>query len=149
MADFPLRNILVPAVLVSSTVFSVLTLPVLNVRPTSVALNLPSFLGGNLQYSIFERGNKNLTIRYIGFVIMASAGSGIATAELVRKWHAQLEKKANLQHLAQQMHGSTPLVSEEEAQLSNSLSSDDLASEDLTLNQLALDQLDSIEPAFF
>lgn len=114
MADFPLRNILVPAVLVGSTVFSVLTLPVLSLRPTSVALNLPAFLGGDLRYSIFERGNKNLTIRYIGFVIIASAGSGIATAELVRKWHAQMEKKqVRQQQRSEQMKPHVPTSAEQ------------------------------------
>ncbi len=106
MSSIPLRNIFFPAVLMSSAVFSALTLPLVLVEPAShsqaidaqatqnvVATDSSSLLAQGFQpiLDIFESGNKGLAIRYIGFSIVASVGAGIATAEVMRKASRRLE----------------------------------------------------------
>lgn len=97
------KSILFPAVLMSSTVFSVLTLPLVLFEPESTVVSaeviqtdLPAFSPLQPLFDIFESGNKTLAIRYIGFSVVASASAGIATAELLRQASRRAEQ-ANLQ----------------------------------------------------
>ena len=86
MKDFPIRNIFLPAALAASAVFSAFTLPTALQRSTTHAVDLPLVT----QKSQMGLGqvHKDIAIPYIGTVIVFSAGAGIATAELVRKWRA-------------------------------------------------------------
>lgn len=85
MNSFPLRQLILPAVLVASGVFSVLTLPLALYRPNSVNVELP-FFEGELQ-PVFESGNRDLAIRYVGCAIVTSVAAGVATVELKRRSH--------------------------------------------------------------
>lgn len=111
------KSILFPAVLMSSTVFSVLTLPLVLFEPESIAVSaeviqtdLPAFSPLQPLFDIFESGNKTLAIRYIGFSVVASASAGIATAELLRQASRRAEQ-ANLQPVFV-LSDQTPVVAE-------------------------------------
>ncbi|MEO1298816.1 MAG: hypothetical protein AAFW75_24160 [Cyanobacteria bacterium J06636_16] len=86
MKDFPIRNIFLPAALAASAVFSAFTLPAALQRSTTHAVDLPIIT----QKSQMGLGqvHKDVAIPYIGTVIVFSAGAGMATAELIRKWWA-------------------------------------------------------------
>ena len=86
MKDFPVRNIFLPAALAASAVFSALTLPTALRQPTNHAVDLP-LIDQNSQIRLSEV-HKDIAIPYLGTVIVLSAGSGIATAELIRKWRS-------------------------------------------------------------
>jgi hypothetical protein len=89
------RNVVLPAVLMSSAVFSALTLPLVLFEPEPLSapasdiapIDEPSPIFRSFQpiLDIFESGNKGLAIRYIGVSIVASVGAGIVTAELMRQ----------------------------------------------------------------
>jgi len=95
MSSIQFRNVILPAVLMSSAVFSALTLPLVLFEPEPVSAPIsdlapidepsPVFQGFQPILDIFESGNKGLAIRYIGFSIVASVGAGIVTAELMRQ----------------------------------------------------------------
>jgi hypothetical protein len=80
---------ILPAVLASSAVFSLLTLPFFFYRsqPESVVDSLP--FGQELQ-PIIASHNRDLTIRYIGGALVTSVMLGIGTVELWRRQKAQL-----------------------------------------------------------
>jgi hypothetical protein len=90
MSSIPLSNILLPAVFISSTVFSVLTLPFAFIKSEPVVIELPPFFSGEIQ-PIFDGENKDVAIPYVGFAIVVSVGAGIASVELQRRWHAYRE----------------------------------------------------------
>lgn len=94
MHDLPLRNIFLPATLVASTFFSVLTLPaVLLQSPDDILAWLPSSKRPSqidLAYI-----HKEVMIPYIGTTIILSAGAGVVTAELVRKRLSAKQTSAN------------------------------------------------------
>ncbi|MEO0985152.1 MAG: hypothetical protein AAFY20_06340 [Cyanobacteria bacterium J06639_14] len=92
MQDFPIRNIFLPAALAASAVFSALTLPTALQRSTTHAVDLPT--SSQQSQMDLSRVHKDIAIPYIGTVIVLSAGAGIATAELVRKWHAARKSTA-------------------------------------------------------
>lgn len=95
MSSIQFRNVIIPAVLMSSAVFSALTLPLVLFEPEPLSapvsdiapIDQPSPVFQSFQpiLDIFESGNKGLAIRYIGFSIVASVGAGIVTAELMRQ----------------------------------------------------------------
>ena len=90
MTSYSLSSILLPAVFVSSAVFSSLTIPFALIKTEPVAVELPPFFSGEIQ-PIFNGEHKDVAIPYIGFAIVASVGAGIATVEVNRRWQAYRE----------------------------------------------------------
>lgn len=90
MTSYSLSNILLPAVFVSSAIFSTLTVPFALIKSEPVAVELPPFFSGEIQ-PIFNGEHKDVAIPYIGFAIVASVGAGIATVEVSRRWQAYRE----------------------------------------------------------
>jgi hypothetical protein len=90
MTSYSLSNILLPAVFVSSAIFSTLTVPFALIKSEPVAVELPPLFSGEIQ-PIFNGEHKDVAIPYIGFAIVASVGAGIATVEVSRRWQAYRE----------------------------------------------------------
>jgi hypothetical protein len=86
MNQFRIRNVVLPAVLVASGTFSMLTLPFISGQSTPAWLQAPGLLGNQPSW-VFERENRDAAIRYIGGAIVVSVGAGIATIELLRRLH--------------------------------------------------------------
>lgn len=86
MTSYPLSNVLLPAVIISSAVFSTLTLPFALINKEPVAVELP-FYTGEIQ-PIFNGEHKDVAIPYVGFAIVVSVGAGIASVEVNRRWQA-------------------------------------------------------------
>jgi hypothetical protein len=84
MGRLHLRNIVFPAVLLSCSIFSTLTLPFVLSDPNPLTLKLPPVFEGEIQ-SVFRSENKTLAIRYIGAAILLSVGAGLVTIELLRR----------------------------------------------------------------
>lgn len=89
MGRLHLKNVVLPAVVVACSVFSALTAPFVVADPNPVEVNLPPLYEGELQ-SIFHSENKGATIRYIGFAIVMSVGSGLITVEALRRLQATI-----------------------------------------------------------
>ncbi|NJL21500.1 MAG: hypothetical protein HC895_12800 [Leptolyngbyaceae cyanobacterium SM1_3_5] len=89
MSSFPLRQLILPAVIVSSGVFSIMTLPLVLYRPDSVTIKVP-FSEDEMQF-VFQGGNRDLAIRYVGVAIVTSVAAGVATVELKRRSHNRQE----------------------------------------------------------
>jgi hypothetical protein len=81
-----MRNVILPAVLVSSGVFSVLTFPFVLNNTEVVEFVPPQFLEDSSQ-PFFNRENKSAAIRYVGGAIVVSVGAGVATIEILRRMH--------------------------------------------------------------
>lgn len=101
MSSYSLSNVLLPAVFVSSTVFSALTVPFALIKSEPVLVEIPPIYSGEIQ-PIFDGEHKDVAIPYVGFAIVASVGAGIACVEIHRRWHnsrvsEQEESQQNLQ----------------------------------------------------
>jgi hypothetical protein len=86
MSSYDLSNVLLPAVLISSAVFSTLTLPFALIKNEPIAVELPYFSGEIPP--LFNSEHKDVAIPYIGISIVASVGAGIASVEVNRRWQA-------------------------------------------------------------
>ena len=119
MNQFRIRNVVLPAVLVASGTFSMLTLPFISGQSTPW-LQTPGLLG---QPSwVFERENRDAAIRYIGGAIVVSVGAGIATIELLRRLHPSNRlSKSQKDSLNLQIHKLESAEHFDAAQLSESL----------------------------
>jgi hypothetical protein len=84
MRTFRLRNTVLPAFLVSSAVFSALTLPFVLLKSEPLMVELQPLFKGEVQ-PIFESENKDVVIRYIGSAIVISVGAGLTTIEVLRR----------------------------------------------------------------
>jgi hypothetical protein len=95
MTSVPLSNVLLPAVFISSAVFSTLTLPFALIKSDSVVVELPPFFNNEIQpieiQPIFNGEHKEVAIPYVGFAIVVSVGAGIASVEVNRRWQAYRE----------------------------------------------------------
>ncbi|HEY9740921.1 MAG TPA: TetR family transcriptional regulator [Coleofasciculaceae cyanobacterium] len=95
MTNVPLSNILLPAVFISSAVFSALTLPFALIKSESVVVELPPIFNSEDQpieiQPIFNGEHKEIAIPYVGFAIVVSVGAGIASVEVNRRWQAYRE----------------------------------------------------------
>ncbi len=103
MTSYPLSNVLLPAVFISSAVFSTLTLPFALIKSEPVVVELPPFFSGEIQ-PIFNGAHKEVAIPYVGFAIVVSVGAGIASVEVNRRWQAYRESaqaQEQLQNLQQ------------------------------------------------
>lgn len=101
MTSYSLSNILLPAVFVSSAIFSTLTVPFALIKSEPVAVELPPFFSGEIQ-PIFNGEHKDVAIPYIGFAIVVSVGAGIATVEVSRRWQAYRESMLIQESIAAQ-----------------------------------------------
>jgi hypothetical protein len=127
MSSFPLRTVILPAVLVSSAVFSTLTLPFVLLKEP-IAIDIPPLLSGGRIEPMFDAENKDVAIRYVGIAILLSVGAGIGTVELLRARHSAQELtqaknqlsslKLSLQGKSSQSDGSQLLDLEDDAGLS-------------------------------
>lgn len=90
MSSFPLRTVILPAVLVSSAVFSTLTLPFVLLKEP-IVIDIPPLLSGGRIEPMFDAENKDVAIRYVGIAILLSVGAGIGTVELLRARHSAQE----------------------------------------------------------
>jgi hypothetical protein len=90
MTNYSLSTILLPAVVISSAVFSTLTVPIALIKSEPVAIEVPPFFSGEIQ-PIFNGEHKDIAIPYIGFAIVVSVGTGIAVVEISRRWKAYRE----------------------------------------------------------
>jgi hypothetical protein len=90
MSSFPLRTVILPAVLISSAVFSTLTLPFVLLKEP-IAIDIPPLLSGGRIEPIFDAENKDVAIRYVGVAILLSVGAGIGTVEFLRARHSAQE----------------------------------------------------------
>jgi len=86
MSSYSLSNILLPAVFISSAVFSTLTVPFALIGKEPVIIELSPFYSGEIQ-PIFDGNHKEVAIPYIGFSIVVSVGAGMATVEMIRRWN--------------------------------------------------------------
>jgi hypothetical protein len=124
MSSFPLRTVILPAVLVSSAVFSTLTLPFVLLKEP-IAIDIPPLLSGGRIEPMFDAENKDVAIRYVGIAILLSVGAGIGTVELLRARHSAQELtqtknqlsslKLSLQEKSGQADGSQLLDPEEDS----------------------------------
>ena len=93
MSKLHLKNVVFPAVLLSCSIFSTLTLPFVLSDPNPVTVKLPPFFEGEIQ-PIFTSDNKTFTIRYIGGAIVTSVGTGLLTIEVLRRMQKQSQSSA-------------------------------------------------------
>ncbi len=106
MTSYPLSNVLLPAVIISSAVFSTLTLPFAFIKKEPLVVELPPLFSGEIQ-PLFNGEHKDVAIPYIGFAIVVSVGAGMASVEVTRRWNAYRESA-----LAQkQEQNSQPILS--------------------------------------
>ncbi|MBD2071465.1 hypothetical protein H6F93_28785 [Leptolyngbya sp. FACHB-671] len=127
MSSFPLRTVILPAVLVSSAVFSTLTLPFVLLKEP-ITIDIPPLLSGGRIEPMFDAENKDVAIRYVGIAILFSVGAGIGTVELLRARHSAQELtqtknqlsslKLSLQEKSGQADGSQLLDPEDDSDLS-------------------------------
>lgn len=103
MSNSPFRNLVLPAILVSTTVFTVLNLTVVS-RNSSPAFSSDASEAQEPQQNPTQP--KDFLIRYVGFTIIISVGMGIATVEGLRKWQAFRE--------ASRIRTTTPVISASE-----------------------------------
>jgi hypothetical protein len=90
MSSYPLSNVLLPAVIISSAVFSTLTLPFAFIKKEPLVVELPPFFSGEIQ-PLFNGEHKDVAIPYVGFAIVVSVGAGMASVEVSRRWQAYRE----------------------------------------------------------
>lgn len=83
MTASPFNRIIFPAILTSSTVFASLTLPLTALESSKLISSLPTPVVEWASSFLHPEANK-LPIRYIGFSILASVGTGVGVAELMR-----------------------------------------------------------------
>ena len=86
MSTSSLSDILLPAVFISSTVFSTLTVPLALIKGEPLVVELSPLFSGEIQ-PIFDGNHNEVAIPYIGFSIVVSVGAGMATVEVIRRWN--------------------------------------------------------------
>lgn len=99
MSNRHIQSVLLPAVLASSAVFSLLTLPFFFYQSQSDSSNDSVWSGANLHH-ILASENRDLTIRYIGGSMVLSVATGIFVVELQRRWQARV-RQSTIQAAAQ------------------------------------------------
>lgn len=94
MTSFPLSRVLLPAVVISTAVFSALTVPLALIREEPIVIELPPLFNVNDAIEpieiqpIFNGEHKEDAIPYVGFAIVVSVGAGIGSVEIHRRWYA-------------------------------------------------------------
>lgn len=111
MTSYSLSNVLLPAVFISSAVFSTLTVPLALIKSEPITVEVPPFLSQEIP-PIFDGEHKEVAIPYIGFAIVVSVGAGIASVEVMRRWQSyreSLETQEQLPNLQQNSKGKEAL----------------------------------------
>lgn len=90
MTSYPLSNVLLPAVIISSAVFSTLTLPFAFIKKEPLVVEVPPLGSVEIQ-PLLNGEHKDVAIPYIGFAIVVSVGAGMASVEVTRRWNAYRE----------------------------------------------------------
>jgi hypothetical protein len=114
MTSYPLSNVLLPAVFISSAVFSSLTVPFALLKSEPVVVELPPFFSGEIQ-PIFNGEHKEVAIPYVGFAIVVSVGAGIASVEVIRRWQAYRESTMAQESLPNLQQNSKEKEAQQEA----------------------------------
>lgn len=107
MTSYSLSNVLLPAVFISSAVFSTLTVPLALIKSEPIAVEVPPFFSGEIQ-PIFNGEHKDVAIPYVGFAIVVSVGAGIASVEVMRRlqtYRESLDTQEQLPNLQQNSKG--------------------------------------------
>ncbi len=86
MDNSPVVRIFLPALLISSGLFTCLTLPLALHRSKSVRVNIPLVYQGDVP-PIFHPDRRDIAIRYVGFSILMSVAAGFTSVEVSRKRH--------------------------------------------------------------
>jgi len=84
MHNSPAARIFLPALLVSSGLFTCLTVPLALHRSNSIRVNIPLVYQGDVP-PIFHPDRRDIAIRYVGISILLSVAAGFASVELSRK----------------------------------------------------------------
>lgn len=111
MTSYSLSNVLLPAVFISSAVFSTLTVPLALIKSEPITVEVPPFFTQEIP-PIFDGEHKEVAIPYIGFAIVVSVGAGIASVEVMRRWQSyreSLETQEQLPNLQQNSKGKEAL----------------------------------------
>ena len=111
MTSYSLSNVLLPAVFISSAVFSTLTVPLALIKSEPITVEVPPFFSQEIP-PIFNGEHKEVAIPYIGFAIVVSVGAGIASVEVMRRWQSyreSLETQEQLPNLQQNSKGKEAL----------------------------------------
>lgn len=114
MSNASLSNVLLPAVFISSAVFSTLTVPFALIKSEPIAIELPPFFSGEIQ-PIFNGEHKDVAIPYIGFSIVVSVGAGIASVEVHRRLQAYRESAQEKEPLPNLQQNSGEKEAQQEA----------------------------------
>jgi hypothetical protein len=114
MTSVPLSNVLLPAVFISSAVFSTLTVPFAFIKSEPVVVEIPPFFSGEIQ-PIFDGEHKDVAIPYVGFAIVVSVGAGIASVEVNRRWQAYRESAMTQEQLPSLQQNSREKEAQQEA----------------------------------
>lgn len=98
MTASPFSKIIFPAILTSSTVFAALTLSLTALESNRVTRALPIPVQEGIS-SLLNPEHEKVSIRYIGFSILASVGTGVGIAELMRIQQARRQRQSDLLQL--------------------------------------------------
>jgi hypothetical protein len=115
MSSHQVQSAILPAILVSSAVFSLLSFPFFFYRSHSAAVDV-SFMGQDLK-PILTSQNRNLTIRYVGGSMVLSVATGLVTVELWRRqraWQKAQQLAAPLANFPDQAEPANWYVSQSE-----------------------------------
>lgn len=145
MTNYSLSNILLPAVVISSAVFSTLTVPIALIKSEPVAVEVPPYFSAEIQ-PIFNGEHKDIAIPYIGFAIVASVGTGIAVVEVSRRWQAYREaaiSEESLPNLEQNLENNEtvelPEYRPEVSAIDFSMKEDGLLNQTLNVSDVEMD----------
>jgi uncharacterized protein YjbI with pentapeptide repeats len=104
MGRSPFRTIFLPAIATSGLCFAIVTLPIswLNVQPKWLNPHPVASSALDVSEVIPEKHAAKGLIRYIGLAIIASVGTGVSTAEVLRRLSKAVPKKQPESPLTQQ-----------------------------------------------
>lgn len=110
MSGSPFKTVVLPSILVATTVFSALTLSFVSRRSELATLKLQAAESEEAKPSdIYE--SKDFAIRYVGLTIILSVGSGVLTIEGLRRWNGLRESmqiKRQRSRLEKQLRSQEP-----------------------------------------
>ncbi|MGF1513652.1 MAG: pentapeptide repeat-containing protein [Elainellaceae cyanobacterium] len=86
MLNSPVVRTFLPALLISSGLFTCLTIPMALQRSKTVRVNIPLVYHGDVP-PLFHRERRDIAIRYVGFSILLSVAAGFTSVEVSRKRH--------------------------------------------------------------
>lgn len=96
------------AIVVASTVFSAMTLPLMMQQPIPILLEFPPQWSQNSPTRM-DRETRNSIIRYLGIAIVAGVGSGLGAVELLRRSYRTQQQRQHAEAQSAKA-GSMPAV---------------------------------------